>query len=425
MSRAGHVAVVIAGLGVSVLIGVLRDIPSEDLVQLVGIAFGTALTIWLLANLGLRLGGVTTLRAQVVIAAMASVVATGVGTIAAARAMFVSAHDLTALLVVLAAAATIGLLCSLQLGARVDHASRVLSEMTRQIGDGTGSVSAVEANGSTSSAAELDGLARELEAMSRRLAEAQEREQLLDRSRRELVAWVSHDLRTPLAGIRAMAEALQDGVADDEATINRYHAAIRSETERLAQLVDDLFELSRLQADAVDLRLETGSLGDVVSDALASAQALAAAEEVRLDGHLLNPPSVELATPELGRVLRNLLDNAIRHTAPGGTVSVEVGGGDNHAYVTVRDECGGIPESELHRVFDLAYRGDSARTPDDRRGGLGLTIARGLVEAHRGDLLVQNDGAGCRFTVRLPRPQEETSHSRQSLPDRPPASPRR
>lgn len=422
MSRAGHIAVVVAGLAVSVLIGLVRDIPASDLTQLVGIAFGTALAIWMVANLGLRFGRVATLRAQVVIAAMASVVATGVGTMAAARAMFVSAHDLTALLVVLAAAATIGLLCSLQLGARVGNASRVLSEMTRQIGDGTGSVSAVAANG-TSSAVELDVLARELEAMSHRLAEAQQREQLLDRSRRELVAWVSHDLRTPLAGIRAMAEALQDGVADDEATINRYHAAIRSETERLTQLVDDLFELSRLQADAVDLRLEPGSLGDVVSDALASAQALAAAENVRLDGRLLNPPSVELATPELGRVLRNLLDNAIRHTPPGGTVTVEVGGSENHGYVTVHDECGGIPEGELDRVFELAYRGDSARTPDDRRGGLGLTIARGLVEAHRGDLVVHNDGDGCRFTVRLPRRQPH--HAPQSRPDRTQASPRR
>lgn len=405
MSRAGTIFVVVAGLSVSVLIGWLRDIPPADLLTLVGIAFGTALAIWTVANLALRLRPVTTLRAQVVVAAMASVVATGLGTMAAARAMFVSDHDLTALLVVLAAATTIGLLCSLQLGARVGLASRLLGEMTRRIGDREGPVPAISALQATgaSSTTELEVLAHELEAMSRRLAAAQEREQMLDRSRRELVAWVSHDLRTPLAGIRAMAEALQDGIVQDQATVDRYHRTIQSETERLSSLVDDLFELSRIQADAVNLQLEPGSLGDIVSDALAAAQPLAAAQGVHLSGRLITPPPVDVAIAELGRVLGNLLDNAIRHTPAGGTVTVEVGGAADHAYVSVHDECGGIPEHELDRVFELAYRGDSARTPDHRGGGLGLAIARGLAAAHNGQLEVRNVGPGCEFTLRLPR----------------------
>lgn len=401
MSRLARVAVVTAGLAISVLIGALRGVPSDELAELVSIGFGTAFMVWVLTNVVLRFGRISTLRTQVVLAGMASVGATALGTIAAAKAMFVTDHDLTALLVVLTAAATVGLLCSLQLGDRVGNASRSLGDMTRRIGDRPVRVSAAEANGAARTA-ELDILAHDLEAMSSRLVAAQEREERLDRSRRELIAWVSHDLRTPLAGIRAMAEALQDGVVDDEATVGRYHRTIQSETERLSNLVDDLFELSRIQADAVNLELEEGSLGDIVSDALAAAQPLAAAQGVRLDGHLFTPPPVALATAELGRVLGNLLDNAIRHTAAGGTVTVEVGGGGDHAYVSVHDECGGIPSHEMDRVFELAYRGDSARTPDHRGGGLGLAIARGLVAAHDGRLDVRNVGPGCEFTVRLP-----------------------
>jgi signal transduction histidine kinase len=214
---------------------------------------------------------------------------------------------------------------------------------------------------------------------------------------------VSHDLRTPLAGIRAMSEALADGVVSDPDEVRRYHGTIQSETERLASLVDDLFELSRIHADAVTLDLGTAHLADLVSDALASARPAADARRVRLDGRVEGTVApVRLAAHEMGRVLQNLLDNAIRHTPAGGTVTVEVGGDGSGAAVTVRDECGGIPPGDLDRVFDLAYRGDAARSPGDRGAGLGLAIARGLVEAHAGEIAVRNDESGCRFTVRLP-----------------------
>jgi signal transduction histidine kinase len=108
------------------------------------------------------------------------------------------------------------------------------------------------------------------------------------------------------------------------------------------------------------------------------------------------------SAPELSRVVRNLLDNAIRHTPPGGTVEVAVRYGDGWGEVSVRDGCGGIPDDELDRVFDLAYRGDTARTPAATGAGLGLAIARGLVDAHHGDIAVRNEQGGCRFTVRLP-----------------------
>jgi signal transduction histidine kinase len=252
--------------------------------------------------------------------------------------------------------------------------------------------------------------ARRLAAASMWAVEARERERRLEAGRRELVAWVSHDLRTPLAGLRAMAEALEDGVVSDRASVADYHRRIRVEADRMASLVDDLFELSRINAGALRLTFNSVSLGDVVSDAVASATALAASQRVRVVARNDGPwPMVLGSEPELSRVMANLLRNAIRHTPSDGTV--EVSGGvveGGRGWVAVRDGCGGIPECDLPRVFDVAYRGSAARTPSGdpdgpaAGGGLGLAIVRGLVEAHRGQVSVDNVDGGCRFEVTLP-----------------------
>jgi signal transduction histidine kinase len=313
--------------------------------------------------------------------------------------MFLADHDLQQLFVILLASGTAGVLVAISLGRRVLEASRSLGEATRRIGEGQ-----VPSELERPSTAELAALATELETMSRRLDEARERERALDASRRELVAWVSHDLRTPLAGIRAMAEALEDGVVTDRETVARYHRTLRMEADRLAQLVDDLFELSIIQAGALHLEMERASLGDMVSDALAGASVLAETKGVRLEGRIDGAaPEIVLSTPGMSRVLRNLLENAIRLTPADGTVWVETGVVEDLAFVAVADQCGGIPETDLSRLFDPAFRGEVARTPrSDGSPGLGLAIARGIVEAHRGDISVRNEGRGCRFTVRLP-----------------------
>ncbi len=181
---------------------------------------------------------------------------------------------------------------------------------------------------------------------------------------------------------------------------------MRDESDKLAALVDDLFELSRIQAGAVELSLEQVSLGDFVSDAVAGASMTADRKGVELEGRLhdLTTPTIEMSAREMNRVVRNLLDNAIRHTPPGGRVVVEAGEEGPAVYLSVVDDGGGIPEDELNRVFDLAFRGDTARTPGHEGGaGLGLAIARGFVEAHHGEIGVANENGGARFTVRLPR----------------------
>ncbi|MFV0460851.1 MAG: sensor histidine kinase [Actinomycetales bacterium] len=233
--------------------------------------------------------------------------------------------------------------------------------------------------------------------------ELREQERLMEHSRRELVAWVSHDLRTPLAGIRAMSEALEDGVVNDPATTAEYHRRLREEADRMTLLVDDLFELSRIQAGAFRLPSGTVDLAEVLSEAIASAAPLARARGVNLTSRPLPATAVVGSEAELGRVVRNLLVNAIRFTPSDGVVALEAGSDSDRVWFAVSDACGGIPPEDLPRVFDVAFRGSPARSKDETTGGgLGLAIARGLVEAHRGEISIRNEGLGCRVLVRIP-----------------------
>jgi signal transduction histidine kinase len=256
---------------------------------------------------------------------------------------------------------------------------------------------------------ELQQLHAELAQTARTLTESRNRERSLESSRRELVAWVSHDLRTPLAGLRAMAEALEDGMASSP---ERYHKQIRIEVDRLTGMVDDLFEISRLQAGAPSARTDRVSLDDLVSDCVAALEPVAGLQGVRLIGRATAPAEVVGNGAELNRALTNLLVNAIRHTVPDGTVEIVLrSSADSEtpvAEVTVSDECGGIAADDLARVFEVGFRGEPARTAAPHHpglgagAGLGLAITRGIVAAHDGSVDVHNADSGCAFTVRLP-----------------------
>lgn len=339
-----------------------------DWLQVVAIATGSALSVAVVGLALLRVVRRRSLVLSLTVVALVSVAAVLAGALGSAQAMFLSRHDFGVLLLVCGPAGLVGTVTAVLLGRAVVATSR------------------------------------EAELAAEDLRAAHARERTLEASRRELVAWVSHDLRTPLAGIRAMAEALEDGVVTDPPTVERYHHGLRREADRMAAMVDDLFELSRINASALNLSLQEVSLADVVSDALASASPVAAAKGVRLVGGAEEGvPVVAASLPELGRVLRNLLSNAIRHTPTDGVVSVQARGDDTSAFVEVVDACGGIPPEDLPRVFDVAFRGTAARTPDDDGGaGLGLAIAQGLVHAHRGEISIDNHGGGCRVVVRLP-----------------------
>jgi len=227
-----------------------------------------------------------------------------------------------------------------------------------------------------------------------------ERDAEVEARRREMVAWVSHDLRTPLAGIRAMVEALEDDVAPDPSA---YHRRIREEVDRLAAMVDDLLALSRLQSGQWDLKLERLPLRDLVSDSIAATSVLADQRGVLLTGECDDGVSAYADELVLARALTNLVVNAVRYTPSGGSVHVSATGDGTVTTVGVRDTCGGIPSDDLPRVFDAGWRGEAARTPGAATGaGLGLAVVRGVVDALEGSVEVANDADGCVFTIALP-----------------------
>jgi signal transduction histidine kinase len=234
-------------------------------------------------------------------------------------------------------------------------------------------------------------------------------ERALEAGRRDLVAWMSHDLRSPLAGIRAMAEALEDGVVADPPGVARYHHDIRVESERLAAMVDDLFELSRLHRGGLTLARQRVTLADVVAQAIPSMAALAAAKHVTVKGDVADV-AIAVDVRELTRVLRNVLANAIQHTPEGGLVAIDGGMRGASAYLAVADQCGGIPVADLPHVFEVGFRGTAARTPVAAGGaGLGLAIAHGIMAAHDATIEAENTADGCRFTMSLPAEPREVS----------------
>ena len=338
----------------------------------------------------------TSLMITVVVAA--SLLASMAGAAVIAYRMMGTPSDRDVMLTLIPVGGLAGVAVALVVARRLVSSSRALSAAVQGVGD-----NGVYVAPSRTLPAELSELSAELTATHERLAHARSRERALEASRRELVAWVSHDLRTPLAGLRAMAEALEDQVVVDPREVSRYHSQIRREVDRLTLMIDDLFELSRIHAGA--LRLSKGMVGleDLVAEVVASAEPVARTKGVRLSGAAVRGMPVFVDSAEMGRALRNLVTNAIRHTPPEGGVDVLAEVQNGLACVTVSDACGGIPPDDLPRVFDVAFRGEAARTPGPQEGaGLGLSIARGIVEAHSGQIAVRNAGPGCQFLIRLP-----------------------
>ncbi len=407
LSTAGAALLFLAvSLALAVFAASLFGIPPADLGEvavLLGVAGGGSGLLALLlirpAVLG-RLGGV---RAQLVGGGLiGSLLLLGM-VLAGARAMFISGHDLSLLLTMLTFAAALsagfGLLYAMPLSSRIE---RVRAGTERIAGGELGSEVTVDGHD------EVAGLAGDFNRMARALESAAEREREMEEARRDLVAAVSHDLRTPLASTRALIEALADGVADDPQTEKRYLSSASRELEHLSRLVDDLFELSRIDAGVLELTLEETSLHDLISDTISGFQAQAEMRGVRLVGEVTGNVDPVLANPpRLQRVLHNLVSNALRHTPADGTVALRATPEDEWVRVEVSDTGEGIAADDLPRVFERSFRVEQSRTrpeKDDTPGaGLGLAIAHGLVEAHGGTMDVDSEpgrGACFRFTLR-------------------------
>jgi signal transduction histidine kinase len=216
-------------------------------------------------------------------------------------------------------------------------------------------------------------------------------------TRRELVAWASHDLRTPLANMQAVLEALEDGLAEPQ----EYVPVLREQVHTLSLLVEDLFELARIDAGALTLELRQLPVAPVVSSTLRSIEAEARSRHVRLDAAVADGVTARFAPDKLERVLMNLLTNALRHTPSDGAVAVRVEPRTDEVRVAVEDTGEGLDTEARERMFERFWRGDESRS--SRGAGLGLAIARGLVEAHGGRIWAENrEGGGARVCFTLP-----------------------
>jgi signal transduction histidine kinase len=222
----------------------------------------------------------------------------------------------------------------------------------------------------------------------------------VEEARRGLVAAVSHDLRTPLASLRLLVESIDDGVATGE-TRDRYLAEIRTHVAVLSDLIDDLFELSRIEAGEISWSIRQVELGPLIDETVAAMRAQADARGVRVAADLPADGLLASADAEkLQRVLFNLIQNAIRHTPADGSVTVRARALGKGVEVEVDDEGEGIAAADAGRVFEPFYRGDAAR--GEEGAGLGLAIAKAIVEAHGGRIWLERGvpGTRVRFTLR-------------------------
>jgi signal transduction histidine kinase len=315
--------------------------------------------------------------------------------------MFISTHDLNLL----------GLLMLFSLGVAVAFAwlvARVFNDTLRALLTGVRLMGEgkLETRVRVESGDELQQLAEAFYVMAQRLEEAFGRQRDLEEARRNLVAAVSHDLRTPLATMRAMVESINDGVVTDAATIERYHRTMQTEIAHLSLLIDDLFELSQIDSGTLELKPESSSIGDLVSDTLEALRPQAEQRRLKLQGELNGRlPSVPMDVPRMQRVLYNLVQNALRHTPPDGTVIIRAVDAGSEIEISVADTGEGVDAEELARVFERFYRGSRARSRQEAGSGLGLTIAKGIVELHGGRIWADSSlGKGSTFVFTIPKP---------------------
>jgi signal transduction histidine kinase len=321
------------------------------------------------------------------------------------RVMFVSSHDATVVAVFLMYSAGAGVGAALALAGAQTRAIDRLSATARRLatGDLDARVGPLEAG------TELGELGSVVDDMADRLARATAHERELEARRRDLMTAVSHDLRTPLARLRVMTEAIDDRVVSDTESFRRYAVEMRRSVDQLVDLVDDLFELAQVEAGAIEAEVNRARVADVVQSAVAAVRPQADDKHLAVES-VLNGAGESTCSPHMVRVLQTLLSNAVRHTPADGTIRIEAGHSDAGLEMCVEDTGDGIAASDLPRIFDPFYRADPARSGPG--AGLGLTLARRMVEAMGGRIEAANlSPRGARFSITLPAPAAAAASS--------------
>src|SRR5688572_31731770 len=318
-----------------------------------------------------------------------------------AELMFASEHDLLLAIVLLVFAGGIAMILGYFLSSTVTERIDLLKGAAEKLSQGD-----LQTRVPVQGRDEVSALAVTFNQMAEQLQAADQKQRELESLRRDLISWVSHDLQTPLTSMRAILEALSDGVVEEPETVKRYLLTAQRDVMSLSALIDDLFQMTQLDTGGFPLHRAPSSLSDLVSDTLESFSQLAKQQEITLEGLVdSDVDPVFMDTQAIGRVFNNLISNALRHTPSQGRVSVWVRRTNSGVEVTVSDTGEGIRPQDTPRIFERFYRGDASRSRNRGTGGagLGLAIARGIIRAHGGDIRVESEvGKGTQFTFYIP-----------------------
>lgn len=401
--RTGLRWLAVAGLASVATLAILAAIlhPSPDHLRelvvylliggVVSLALGE-LALWLVDTT--KLGGI---RVKMAIPPLLTALIIAFNVTLIARMMFISPEDGQLQVAFLAFGAVLALLLAASIGGRVAGAVRRIEQGALRIADGEYAYR-LPAGEAAASTTELARLAACFNQMAASVQEAFERQRRAEAERRQVVTALSHDLRTPLASVRAMIEAIDDGVVSDAEMVRRYQRSIRGEVQHLSALMDNLFELSKLESGAYPLELDRVAIEDILSDAVEAVREQAEQAGLMISGCIAGPlPTVAVDARQIHRVLLNLLHNSLRHTPAGGAIAVRADVADTptgcQLVVQVLDTGEGIHPADLARVFEPTYRGEASRTrarTDQGGSGLGLAIARHIVLAHSGEIWAES-----------------------------------
>ena len=323
-----------------------------------------------------------------------------------ARLMFASKHDLLLATVLLIFASGIAIALGIFLSTALTDRIRELDRAAQSIAEGN-----LDTRIDPEGQDEISDLSKTFNQMADQLQTAARKQTEAETLRRDLIAWVSHDLQTPLTSIRAILEALADGMVDDPETVKRYLRTAQKDVAALSILIDDLFQLAQLDAGGLKLDRANNSITDLVSDTIESFSTLASKKEIQLIGDVgpdIDP--VWMDAERIGRVMNNLVNNAIQYTPNRGRVEVTVASSADDTIVKVTDSGEGISQGDMQLIFERFYRGEKSRNRATGGAGLGLAIARGIVEAHGGTIAVtSNPDEGTCFSFTIPSREGENS----------------
>ena len=395
------------GLSMGLVLMMLR--PPRQEWPLFGVLLGTPVLLALIASAVARRQA---WWRQFHSVSLALIVTCGIGTgmifltlLVTTRLMFLNEHDAWLALTIVMCAMSVSMAFGYFVAVSVADGIKDITRAAQAIKTGDLSVRADERGND-----EIALLAQAFNDMTAQLLHVREQEARLDQMRRDLIAWVSHDLRTPLTGIRARVEALSDGVVSEPQEVQRYLNTIHNDTQALNRLIDDLFELATIDAGGLKLLLQPCDFNDLISDTVETMSVIAHNKGVKLSGQAdPNVGVIRISPQHVQRVLNNLVSNALAHTQVG-EVNVRAFRDDQrHVCVEVKDTGEGIAPADVPHVFDRFYRGERARTRADSRSGnakgmgLGLAIAKALVEAHGGWIDLRSEqGRGTTVLIALP-----------------------